>query len=77
MIARVRITKTGRRVHADNEDMSRKAELDAILQCRPDLKGKSLEAAKRIVRREARLSLKPRRTRAPAATRTQLQSILD
>jgi hypothetical protein len=40
---------------------SAKAELAAILERRPDLKGKSLEAAKRIMRREARLSLKPRR----------------
>ena len=39
-----------------------KAELDTILERRPELKGKSLEAAKRIIRRDARLSLKPRRT---------------
>jgi hypothetical protein len=39
----------------------RKAERDAIWEQRPDLKGKSLEAMKRIMRREARLSLKPRR----------------
>jgi hypothetical protein len=32
------------------------------LERHPDLKGKSLEASKRIMRREARLSLKPRRT---------------
>ena len=37
-----------------------KAELEAILARRPDLKGKSSEAAKRIIRRETRLSLKPR-----------------
>ena len=36
-----------------------KAELAAILARRPDLKGKSLEAAKRIIRRETRLALKP------------------
>jgi hypothetical protein len=39
-----------------------KAELEAILERRPDLKGKSLEAAKRILRREARLSIKPLRS---------------
>jgi hypothetical protein len=43
---------------------SAKAELDAILQRRPDLKGKSPEAAKRILRREARLSAKPLRSRS-------------
>ena len=37
-----------------------KAELEDILARRPDLKGKSLEAAKRIIRRETRLALKPR-----------------
>ena len=41
-----------------------KAELNAILERRPDLKGKSLEAAKRILRREARLSVKPPRSRS-------------
>src|SRR5262249_107929 len=35
---------------------------DDILQRRPDLKGKSLEAIKRILRREVRLSLRPRRS---------------
>jgi hypothetical protein len=40
-----------------------KAELAAILERRLDLKGKSPEAAKRIMRREARLSLKPLRSR--------------
>jgi hypothetical protein len=34
-----------------------KADLAAILERRPDLKGKSLEAAKPIMRREAGLSL--------------------
>jgi hypothetical protein len=34
---------------------------DEILQRRSELKGKSLEAMRRILRREARLSLKPRR----------------
>jgi hypothetical protein len=43
---------------------SAKAELDAILERRPDLKGKSPEAAKRILRREARLSAKPLRFRS-------------
>jgi hypothetical protein len=37
-------------------------ELEAILERRPELKGKSLEAVKRILRRERRLSLRPRRT---------------
>jgi hypothetical protein len=44
---------------------SAKAELDAIVERRADLKGKSLEAAKRIMRRERRLSLKPRKPSAP------------
>jgi hypothetical protein len=39
-----------------------RAELDQILERRPDLRGKSLEGAKRILRREARLSLKPLRS---------------
>jgi hypothetical protein len=34
---------------------------DEILRRRPELKGKSLEAMRRILRREARLSLRPRR----------------
>ncbi len=40
------------------------AELEAILARRPDLKGKSLEAVKRIIRRETRLSLKPGSSRS-------------
>jgi hypothetical protein len=43
---------------------SAKAELDN-LERRPDLKGKSPEAAKRIMRRERRLLLKPRKPSAP------------
>ena len=39
-----------------------KADLAEILERRPDLKGKSIEAVRRILRREARLSLRPRRT---------------
>ena len=39
-----------------------KAELAEILERRPDLKGKSIEAVRRVLRREARLSLRPRRT---------------
>jgi hypothetical protein len=39
-----------------------KAELAEILERRPDLKGKSIEAVRRILRREARLSLRPQRT---------------
>jgi hypothetical protein len=50
--------------HQRSAASSTKAELDAILERRPDLKGKSLEAAKRILRREARLSLKPLRSRS-------------
>jgi hypothetical protein len=38
---------------------------DEILQRRPELKGKSLEAMRRILRREARLSLRPRRLVKP------------
>jgi hypothetical protein len=39
-----------------------KADLAEILERRPDLKGKSIEAVRRVLRREARLSLRPRRT---------------
>jgi hypothetical protein len=39
-----------------------KADLAEILELRPDLKGKSIEAVRRVLRREARLSLRPRRT---------------
>jgi hypothetical protein len=35
---------------------------DELLQRRPELKGKSLEVMRRILRREARLSLRPRRS---------------
>jgi hypothetical protein len=38
------------------------AELAEILERRPDLKGRSLESVKRILRREARLSRRPLRT---------------
>ena len=38
------------------------AELAEILERRPDLKGKSIEAVRRILRRETRLSLRPLRT---------------
>ena len=38
------------------------AELSEILERRPDLKGKSIVAIRRILRREARLSLRPLRT---------------
>jgi hypothetical protein len=38
------------------------AEPAEILKRRPDLKGKSIEAVRRVLRREARLSLRPRRT---------------
>jgi hypothetical protein len=36
-----------------------------ILQQRPELKGKSLEAMRRILRREARMALRPRRSVKP------------
>ena len=39
-----------------------KANLAEILERRPDLTGKSIEAVRRVLRREARLSLRPRRT---------------
>ena len=39
-----------------------KADLAEILERRSDLKGKSIEAVRRVLRREARLSLRPRRT---------------
>ena len=39
-----------------------KADLAEILERRPDLKGKSIEAVRRVLRREGRLSLRPRRT---------------
>jgi hypothetical protein len=32
------------------------------LERRPDLKGKSIEAVRRLLRREARLSLRPQKT---------------
>jgi hypothetical protein len=35
---------------------------EEIVRRRPELKGKSLEVMRRILRREARLSLRPRRT---------------
>jgi hypothetical protein len=38
------------------------AELAEILERRPDLKGKSIEAVRRLLRREARLSLRPQKT---------------
>jgi hypothetical protein len=38
---------------------------DEILQRRPELKGKSAEAIRRILRRETRLSLRPRRSVKP------------
>ncbi len=51
---------------AETEEAQRaraaKAELAEILERRPDLKGKCIEAVRRILRREARLSLRPRRT---------------
>ena len=37
------------------------AEEAEILECRPDLKGKSIKSVRRILRREARLSLRPQK----------------
>jgi hypothetical protein len=37
---------------------------EEILQRRPELKGRSLEAMRRILRREARLLLRPRRSKS-------------
>jgi hypothetical protein len=48
-----------------------KAGLAEILEARPDLKGKSIEAVRRVLRREARLSLRPRR--APKNTKVNPQ----
>jgi hypothetical protein len=51
MVARERLT--------DERSATAKAELEAIVARRPDLKGKSLEAIRRIMRRETRMSLRP------------------
>ena len=51
MVARERPT--------DERSATAKAELEAIVARRPDLKGKSLEAIRRILRRETRMSLRP------------------
>jgi hypothetical protein len=53
MIARERPT--------DERSATAKAELEAIVARRSDLKGKSLEAIRRIMRRETRMSLTPLR----------------
>jgi hypothetical protein len=46
----------------ETEEAQAKADLAKIVERRPDLKGKSIEAVRRVLRREARLSLRPRRT---------------
>ena len=51
MVARERPT--------DERSATAKAELEAIVARRPDLKGKSLEAIKRIMRRETRMYHRP------------------
>ena len=54
------------------------AELAEILERRPDLKGKSIEAVRRILRREARLSLSPqnfKNTRMNPAALPVLESV--
>jgi hypothetical protein len=50
------------RTPADNTKSADDAARDEILQRRPELRGKSLEAMRRILRREARLSLRPKRS---------------
>ena len=55
---------TGMKSNETQRAKEAKAELAEILERRPDLKGKSLEAVRRVLRREARLSLRPRRGRA-------------
>ena len=54
MVARERPT--------DERSATAKAELEAIVARRPDLKGKCLEAIRRIMRRETRMSLRPLRS---------------
>ncbi len=54
-------SQDGRETHLSTGSAAR----DEILRRRPDLKGKSLEAMRRILRREARLSLRPRRSVKP------------
>jgi hypothetical protein len=49
----------------ENESAADTATREQILQRRPELKGKSLEAMQRILRREARLSLRPQRSVKP------------
>ncbi len=46
----------------DERSATAKAELEAIVARRPDLKGKSLEAIRRIMGRETRMSLRPLRS---------------
>lgn len=55
----------GRNAPDETKSRANAAARDEILQCRPELKGKSLEAMRRILRREARLSLRPRRLVKP------------
>ena len=47
----------------ETEEAQAKADLAKIVERRPDLKGKSIEAVRRILRREARLSLRPAKTK--------------
>ena len=55
---------TGMKSNEAQKASEAKAELAEILERRPDLKGKSIEAARRVLRREARLSLRPQPGRA-------------
>ena len=56
------IREVGGRKRGTPKAMVATAELAEILERRPDLKGKSIEAVRRILRREARLSLRPQKT---------------
>jgi hypothetical protein len=56
------IREVGGRKRGTPRAKEAKADLAEILERRPDLKGKSIEAVRRVLRREARLSLRPRST---------------
>jgi hypothetical protein len=56
------IREVGGRKRGTSKATVATAELAEILERRPDLKGKSIEAVRRILRREARLSLRTPKT---------------
>jgi hypothetical protein len=56
------IREVGGRKRGTPKETVATAELAEILERRPDLKGKSIEAVRRILRREARLSPSPQKT---------------